>query len=218
MKNRRFMALAAAGFFLALLAGCSTTMTMNYKGPVQSGALAGKVFALDTQASQDAQFPPMPGCPFIANETCRHWVMQKVPSLLSYNQVLASALMQSGAKPTGDDTKADFVVKTEIAPAPGHKHIINDTYLLGKSVALGALTGERYIDQTIHAVYHVTIESHGKTVASLDVPASGQDQVEWGTFGNANDLDIASRKAYRGHLRPVVTKVLDMVLAHRDGF
>jgi len=192
-------------------------MNMDYKGPLQTGSLAGKVFALDTHASKAAQFPPMPGCPFMANETCRHWVMQKVPTLLSYNQVLASALMQSGAKPTGDEAKADFIVKTEIGPAPGHQHVINDTYLLGKSLALGGVTGERYIDQTIHAVYHVTIESHGKIVASLDVPVGGQDQVEWGSFANANDLDLVTRQAYRGHLRPLVAKILEEVVAQRDG-
>lgn len=142
--------------------------------------------------------------------------MQEYPTARTYNQVLASALMQSGAKPTGDDAKADFIVKTEISPAPGHQHIIDDTYLLGKSLALGGLTGERYIDQTIHAVYHVTIESHGKTVASLEAPVNGQDQVEWGTFGNANDLDIATRLAYRGHLRPLVAKILEKIVAKRD--
>lgn len=213
-NSLRFAALCLG---LLALAGCSTTMTMDYKGPVQTGALAGKVFALDTTAADGTQFPPMPGCSFISNETCRHWVMQKTPTLLSYNQVLASALTQAGAKPTEDAAKADFIVQTEIGPEPGHQHIINDTYLLGKSLALGGLTGERYIDQTIHAVYHVTIKRQGAIVARLDVPVSGQDQVEWGTFGNANDLDIASRKAYRGHLRPAVAKILEKIIAHRDG-
>ena len=216
MKNYRHFLLAAAGLLLTLLAGCATTVHMDYKGPLQASSLDGKVFALDTYAAKAAQFPPMPGCPFVANETCRHWVMQEYPTARTYNQVLASALMQSGAKPTGDDAKADFIVKTEISPAPGHQHIIDDTYLLGKSIALGGLTGERYIDQTIHAVYHVTIESHGKTVASLEVPVNGQDQVKWGSFGNANDLDVATRLAYRGHLRPLVAKILEKIVAKRD--
>ena len=198
-----------------VLAACSTTMNMDYSGPVQAQALEGKVFALQTEPAQDAQFPPMPGCPFVANASCRHWVLQKTPTLLSYNQVLASALMKSGAKPTGDDAEADFIVRTTIAPAPGHAHIIDDQYLLAKSLTEGALTYERYIDQTIHAVFHVTVDSQGKTIARLDIPVQGHDQVEWGTFGNANDLDIACRKAYRGHLRKVVQQVLDTVLAHK---
>jgi hypothetical protein len=209
--------LAILSLSLLALAGCATTVHMDYKGPLQASSLDGKVFALDTHAAKAAQFPPMPGCPFKAKETCRHWVMQEYPTALTYNQVLASALMKSGAKPTGDDAKADFIVKTEISPAPGHEHIIDDAYLLGKSAALGGLTGERYVDQTIHAVYHVTIESHGKIVASLDVPVGGQDQVEWGTFGNASDLDIATREAYRGHLRPLAAKILEKIVAQRDG-
>lgn len=214
MTNRIFRPVYffVCGLVLAALSACSTTMNMDYKGPVQSGSLAGKVFALDTTASKEAQFPPMPGCPFVANATCRHWVMQERQTLLSYNQVLASALMQSGAKPTGDDAQADFIVKTVIAPAPGQSHVIDDHYLFGKSVALGGLTGERYIEQTIHAVYHVTIERHGHAIAKMDIPVDGEDQVKWGTFADANDLDIVTRESYRKYLRTVVTQVMNGIM------
>ena len=215
-KTPRLLKLSSLGLALAALAACTTTMNMDYKGPVQSGSLAGKVFALDTAASNDAQFPPMPGCPFMANATCRHWVMQKQQTLLSYNQVLASALMRSGAKPTGNEAQADFVLKTEISPAPGHAHVIDDHYLLGKSAALGGFTGERYIDQTIHAVYHVTIERQGKAIAKMDIPVDAVDQVKWGTFDNANELDAATRLAYRGHLRAVVQQVMADIEQHRS--
>ncbi len=214
--NKKYIVMAVAAASAAMLAGCASPR-LDYQGAIHHGALAGKVFALDTQPAVGAKFPPAPSCPFVAGEQCRHWVMNERDTLLTYNRVLASALMQSGATPTGDDAAANFVVLTQIAPAAGHRYIVKDDYLLGKSVALAGLTFAKYTEQNIHAMFHVQLQEHGKIVSTLDIPVSASGQVKSPSLDDGSGFHLQSRVLYRDWLRPLVAKIVAQVDARELG-
>jgi len=183
------------------LAGCAGP-SMHYVGPTSAVGLQHKNVALVTEVVSG--YIVKNDCLFESSHACREKTFSVKALTTNFNKILESGLSKSGAMARPEPALSDtgWVIETQMAPIPPHKHEVIVHYNLGKSIGMSLIpiVGDftpRYYWMNINIVDKVTIFHNGKAVWHDDIPVHLHKRFSVSVFSASGGVNSSS--AYRGY-------------------